>query len=158
MSALLGELWNLGRARAEAAIRTETDLLELLPSDPAPQRSVEKSSLRLTKVSLRLTQAHTTLCAERCGGKLHQTSGLLSDEATKANSETLLREIGSAGGLTEFLLLSDGAAKTKEGANPGDITSPSGDNRATNLAQSQTSTSCLSASCLATFKASASSR
>jgi|SRR5712672_283687 len=91
-------------------------------------------------------------------GKLHQkTKGLLADVASKANSETLLGEIGSAGG-SEFLSLSDGAAKTKEGTNPGDdITSPLGDNRATNLPQSHTSTSCPSTSFSAAFMAVASS-
>jgi hypothetical protein len=68
-------------------------------------------------------------------GKLHQkTKGLLADVASKANSETLLSEFGSTGGSTEFFSVSDGAAKTKEGTSPGDnITSPPGDNRATNL-------------------------
>jgi hypothetical protein len=75
-----------------------------------------------------------------------------SDGATDANSETLLRLIESVG-----LLRSDDGAKTKEGANSGDKRSPSGDNCATNLPQSQTSTSCLSVSCLAALMAAASS-
>jgi transposase len=49
--------------------------------------------------------------------------------------------MGSSGGLTKFFWLSDGAAKTKDGANPGDHTSPSGENWATNLPRSQSSPS-----------------
>src|SRR5258707_1392378 len=94
--------------------------------------------------------------SEPPGDKLDQRKRLLSEEAAKANSETLLREIGSAG-LTEFFSQSDGGAKTKDGTNSGDITSPPGDNRATNLPQSQTSTSCLSVSSLAAFRAASSS-
>src|SRR5437879_9368778 len=79
---------------------------------------------------------------------LNQRKRLFSEEAAKASSETLLREIGSAG-LTELVSRSDGGAKTKDGTKPGDITSPPGDSRATNLPPSQTSTSCFSLSCLA---------
>jgi hypothetical protein len=49
--------------------------------------------------------------------------------------------MGSSGGVTKFFWLSDGAAKTKDGANPGDHTSPSGENWATNLPRSQSSPS-----------------
>src|SRR5260370_23695371 len=48
-------------------------------------------------------------------------------------------------------------ASRKNGANSGELIFPSGENRATNLAPSQTSTSCLSLSFLAVARAAASS-
>jgi hypothetical protein len=75
------------------------------------------------------------------------TNGFLSEEAVDANSETLLREIGSTG-LSEF---------GKDGTKPGDTPASAEDNRATNLPPSQTSMSCLSLSPLAAFRAAASS-
>ena len=67
-------------------------------------------------------------------------------------SKTMLTGSGSAL-LTGFISPSDDRAKTKRGANPGDAPSPPGDNRATNLPPSQTSTSCVSVSRFAAFRA-----
>jgi hypothetical protein len=75
------------------------------------------------------------------------TKGLLSEEVLDANSETLLKEIGSTG-LSRL---------GKDGTRPGDTPVSPDDNRATNLPPSQTSMSCLSLSPLAALRAAASS-
>ena len=68
--------------------------------------------------------------------KPDQRKGLLSEEADKANSETLLSEIGSAGP-TGLFSLSDGKTKTREGASSGLTWLPPGEKRPTNLLLSQ---------------------
>src|ERR1700733_8924799 len=76
---------------------------------------------------------------------------------TPANPETCLRENTSAGGLFELLCPpSDGVVEIMTGASSGDEISPSGEKRATNLPQSQSSTSCPSTSSLAARKAASS--